>query len=132
MCIMYINYINVMKCKGIERSVDELVVELLETLSQQNPIDIRFDFEGDDSWSVITLFDNQDDSQLSLRYYGNEKFMVVAGAYNEEDEFEETAEMLLATSIQNLPEGCKLLLNKVRDDEKGMRLAGHYLLRKKG
>ena len=121
-----------MKCKGIERSVDELVVELLETLSQQNPIDIRFDFEGDDSWSVITLFDNQDDSQLSLRYYGNEKFMVVAGAYNEEDEFEETAEMLLATSIQNLPEGCKLLLNKVRDDEKGMRLAGHYLLRKKG
>lgn len=121
-----------MKCKGKDKSVNDLVFELLESLSQQNSIDIRFDFEGEDSWSVITLFDEQDDSQLSLRYYGNQKFMVVVGAYDEEDEFEEIAELLPDTIIDNLPEGCKVLLNKVRDDEKGMRLAGHYLLRKKG
>jgi hypothetical protein len=31
-----------------------------------------------------------------------------------------------------LPEGCRRLLEKVRDDEKGMRLAGHFLLKQKG
>jgi hypothetical protein len=31
-----------------------------------------------------------------------------------------------------LPEGCRLLMQKVRDDEKGLRLAGHFLLKQKG
>ena len=121
-----------MLIKGIERNTAEIVSELLETLSQQNQVDIRFDFEGEDSWSVITLFDEEDDSQLSLRYYGNQKYLIVAGAYDEEDDFVETAEALTDTLVSDLPEGCTLLLHKVRDDEKGMRLAGHFLLRKKG
>jgi len=121
-----------MLIKGIERTAAEIISELLETLSQQNQVDIRFDFEGEDSWSVITLFDEADDSQLSLRYYGNQKYLLVAGAYDEADDFVETAEVLSETIVSNLPEGCNLLMHKVRDDEKGMRLAGHFLLRKKG
>ncbi|MBU3743479.1 MAG: hypothetical protein FGM61_02885 [Sediminibacterium sp.] len=121
-----------MLIKGIERNVTEIISELLETLSQQNQVDIRFDFEGEDSWSVITLFDESDDSQLSLRYYGNQKYLLVAGAYDEDDDFVEVAEALSDAMVSDLPEGCTLLMDKVRDDEKGMRLAGHFLLRKKG
>lgn len=121
-----------MLIKGIERTASEIITELLEKLSQQNQVDIRFDFEGEDSWSVITLFDEEDDSQLSLRYYGNQKYVLVAGAYDESDDFVEVAEALTDTFVSNLPEGCTLLMHKVRDDEKGMRLAGHFLVRKKG
>ena len=57
---------------------------------------------------------------------------MVAGDYDEEDDFVENFEELTPELIQEIPEGCKILLHKVRDDEKGMRLAGHFLLRQKG
>jgi hypothetical protein len=56
----------------------------------------------------------------------------VKGAYDESDDFIEEMEWLSSEVSALLPEGCRRLLEKVRDDEKGMRLAGHFLLKQKG
>jgi len=121
-----------MLIQGKEINTAQVIQDLLERLSQLPQVDIRFDFEGEDTWSAITEFNEEDDSQLSIRYVGNDRLVVVAGAYDEEDDFIETVEELSEEIIQQIPEGCKILLHKVRDDKKGMRLAGHFLLRQKG
>lgn len=121
-----------MLIQGKEIKTAQVIQDLLERLSQLPQVDIRFDFEGEDTWSAITEFNEEDDSQLSIRYVGNDRLVVVAGAYDEKDDFIETVEELSEEIIQQIPEGCKILLHKVRDDEKGMRLAGHFLLRQKG
>jgi len=121
-----------MLIKGKEKNTAQVIQDLLERLSQLPQVDIRFDFEGEDTWAVLTEFDEQDDSQLSIRFLGNDRWLVVAGDYDEEDDFVENFEELTPELIQEIPEGCKILLHKVRDDEKGMRLAGHFLLRQKG
>jgi hypothetical protein len=107
------------------------VLALLERLSQLPQVDIRFDFEDQETWSVITEFDD-DDNQTSLRYYGSDRYAWVKGAYDESDDFIEEMEWLSSEVSALLPEGCRRLLEKVRDDEKGMRLAGHFLLKQKG
>jgi hypothetical protein len=121
-----------MLIKGKEKNTAQVIQDLLERLSQLPQVDIRFDFEGEDTWAVITEFDEKDDSQLSIRFLGTDRWLLVAGDYDEEDDFVEIFEELTPELIQEIPEGCKILLHKVRDDEKGMRLAGHYLLRQKG
>ena len=121
-----------MLIKGKEKNTAQVIQELLERLSQLPQVDIRFDFEGEDTWAVITEFDEKDDSQLSIRFLGHDRWLMVAGDYDEEDDFVENFEELTPELIQEIPEGCKILLHKVRDDEKGMRLAGHFLLRQKG
>ena len=121
-----------MLIKGKDKNTAQVIHDLLERLSQLPQVDIRFDFEGEDTWAVITEFDEKDDAQLSIRFLGNDRWLVVAGDYDEEDDFVETFEELTPEIVQEIPEGCKILLHKVRDDEKGMRLAGHYLLRQKG
>jgi len=121
-----------MLIKGKDKNTLQVIHDLLERLSQLPQVDIRFDFEGEDTWAVITEFDEKDDSQLSIRFLGNDRWLAVAGDYDEEDDFVETFEELTPEIIQEIPEGCKILLHKVRDDEKGMRLAGHFLLRQKG
>jgi len=118
--------------KGKDKNTAQVIHDLLERLSQLPQVDIRFDFEGEDTWAVITEFDEKDDAQLSIRFLGNDRWLVAAGDYDEEDDFVETFEELTSEIIQEIPEGCKILLHKVRDDEKGMRLAGHFLLRQKG
>jgi len=121
-----------MRIKGKDKNTAQVIHDLLERLSQLPQVDIRFDFEGEDTWAVITEFDEKDDAQLSIRFLGNDRWLVAAGDYDEEDDFVETFEELTSEIIQEIPEGCKILLHKVRDDEKGMRLAGHFLLRQKG
>jgi len=107
------------------------VLALLERLSQLPQVDIRVDFEDQETWSVITEFDD-DDNQISLRYYGGDRYAWVAGSYDDSDDFVETLEWLAPGMAEALPEGCRLLMQKVRDDEKGLRLAGHFLLKQKG
>lgn len=103
----------------------------LERLSKEPQIDIRFDFEDQETWSAITEFD-EDDNQTSLRYFGADRYAWVEGVYDDTDDFVEETQWLDQEVIASLPEGCRILLMKVRDDEKGMRLAGHFLLKQKG
>jgi len=111
---------------------DQLPVHaFLERISKEPQVDIRFDFEEQESWSVITEFDDND-NQTSVRYYGSDRYAWVKGAYDESDDFIEEMEWLSSEVSALLPEGCRRLLEKVRDDEKGMRLAGHFLLKQKG
>jgi hypothetical protein len=104
---------------------------LLVRLSEEPQVDIRFDFENQESWAAIIEFDDND-NQTSLRYYGGDRYAWVRGAYDESDDFIEELEWLSSEVSSLLPEGCRRLLEKVRDDEKGLRLAGHFLLKQRG
>ena len=81
-----------MLIKGKEKNTALVIQDLLERLSQLPQVDIRFDFEGEDTWAVLTEFDEKDDSQLSIRFLGNDRWLVVAGDYDEEEDFVETFE----------------------------------------
>jgi hypothetical protein len=104
---------------------------LLTRLSGAPQVEIRFDFEDQETWAALIEFD-EDDNQISLRYHGGDRYAWVEGAYDDTDEFIEEMSWLTPTDVAALPEGCRLLLKKVRDDEKGMRVAGQFLLQQKG
>jgi len=91
-----------MRIKGNDKNTAQVIHELLERLSQLPQVDIRFDFEGEDTWAVITEFDEIDDAQLSIRFLGNDRWLVVAGDYDEEDDFVETFEELTPEIIQEM------------------------------
>jgi hypothetical protein len=104
---------------------------LLIRLSELPQVEIRFDFEDQETWAALIEFD-EDDNQTSLRYHGGDRYAWVEGAYDDSDEFIEEMSWLTSDEVAALPEGCKLLLKKVRDDEKGIRVGGQFLLQQKG
>jgi hypothetical protein len=109
-----------------ERS-NELIAEVIKWATGKEPVEIRFEEDDDDQWSVITLYDYNGDKELSLRLHANEVYDLHLGYYDEDDEFIELAQSLSDGQKTSLPEKLKKVLKKVLDDEKGIRLPGILL-----
>jgi hypothetical protein len=106
---------------------NELITDLVKWLTRKAPIEIRFEDDDDDQWSITTLYDYKGDKELSLRLHANDIYELHVGYYDDDDEFIEIAEPLNEGQKANLPEKLKKVMKKVLDDEKGMRLQGDLL-----
>ena len=111
-----------------EKQSNEMIADLVKWATGKAPIDIRFEDDDDDQWSVITLYDYNGDKELSLRLHVNDVFNLHLGYYDDEDEFIEIVKPLNDAQKETLPEKLKKVMKKVLDDEKGIRVPGSLLV----
>ena len=105
----------------------ELIEKLVKYVLTNDPVEILFDFLKSDQWSIISMHQYEEDIQVSVRLHLNEHYDLYLGYYDDEDEFFEIIQPLTEEEKEMLPPKLKVIMKKVLNDEKGVRLAGHFL-----
>lgn len=107
----------------------ELIQNLVTEVIAKEKIEIRFEFEDNEQWSVVTTFVDEEDKEISLRLHANDLFNLYVGYYNDDDEFLEIIQPLTAEEKKIIPKGLRKIMEKVLADEQGMRVPGNLLSR---
>lgn len=105
----------------------EIIEKLVKKVVGKNPVEILFNYEDDDQWSIITTHEYEEDKEISLRLHANDSYELHVGYYDEDDEFFEVMKPLTEEEKKIIPEGLKKVMKKVLADEEGMRLSGNLL-----
>ena len=105
----------------------EMIEKLVSWVVSQDPVEIRFDFADADQWAVITMYEYEEDKEVSIRLHLNDHYDLYFGYYDDEDEFFEIIHPLTKEEKKILPEGLKKLMKNVLDKEEGMRIPGNFL-----
>ena len=106
-----------------------MIEKLVTYVVSQDPVEVRFDFLEQDQWAAITMFEYEEDKEVSVRLHTGDRYELYFGYYDDEDEFFEITQDLTEEEKKILPEGLKKVMKKVLDDEQGMRLPGNFLSR---
>jgi len=105
----------------------ELIEKLVKYVLTNDPVEILFDFLKDDQWAIISMHEYEEDIQVSLRLHLNDYYDLYLGYYDDEDEFFEIVKPLSEDEKEMLTPKLKVIMKKVLNDEKGVRLSGHFL-----
>jgi len=105
----------------------EMIEKLLTEVISKDPVEIRFEFEDNDQWSVISMHIYEEDKEISLRLHSGDRYELYFGYYDDEDEFFEITQLLTPEEKMMIPKGLQKLMGKVLADEQGMRLPGNFL-----
>jgi hypothetical protein len=111
----------------IKNHSGEMIENLVKEISGKDAVEIRFEFENDDQWSVVSTHNYKEDKEISLRLHANNHFELYFGYYNDDDEFFEIIQALTSEEKNILPKGLQKVMTKVLADEEGMRLPGNFL-----
>jgi len=106
-----------------------MIEKLVTWVVSQDPVEIRFDFQDNDQWAVVTMHIYEEDKEIALRLHANDQYNLYFGYYDDEDEFFEIIHALTEEEKKIIPEGLKKVMKKVLSDEEGMRLPGNFLSR---
>jgi hypothetical protein len=105
----------------------EMIEKLVTDVISKDAVEIRFDFEDNEQWSVISMHIYEEDKEISLRLHADDRYELYFGYYDEEDEFFEITQPLTPEEKKIIPKGLRKLMEKVLTDEQGMRLPGNFL-----
>lgn len=105
----------------------DMIENLVREVISKEKVEIRFEFEENEQWSVVTTFVEEEDKEISLRLHSNELFQLYVGYYDDQDEFLEILQSLTEKEKKIIPKGLKRIMEKVLSDEQGMRVPGHLL-----
>jgi hypothetical protein len=105
----------------------EMIEKLLVEVIGKDPVEVRFEFEDNDQWSVVSMHIYEEDKEISLRLHANDLYELYFGYYDDEDEFFEIIQPLSTEEKKIIPKGLKKIMEKVLADEQGMRLPGSLL-----
>ncbi len=107
----------------------ELIEKLVKYVVTQEPVEILFNYGEGDQWAIISMHEYEQDLEVSIRLHINDLYELYLGYYDEDDEFFEIIKPLAEEEKKQLPEKLRILMKKVLDDEKGVRFAGHLLIK---
>ncbi len=113
----------------IKNHSGEMIEKLVTQVLSNDPVEVRFNFEDVDQWSIITMHVYEEDKEISVRLHANDLYDLHFGYYDDEDEFFEITQALTEEEKKILPDGLKKVMKKVLSDEQGMRLPGNFLSR---
>jgi hypothetical protein len=105
----------------------EMIEKLVTEVISKEAAEVRFEFEDNEQWSVITMHIYEEDKEISLRLHSNDHYQLYFGYYNDEDEFLEITQSLTDEEKKIIPKGLQKVMEKVLSDEQGMRLPGNFL-----
>jgi hypothetical protein len=111
----------------VKNHAGELVEKLVTDIVTKQAVEVRFEFEDDDQWSVISMHNYDEDKEISLRLHASDKYELFLGYYDANDEFIELTQLLTPEEKKIIPKGLQKVLTKVLADERGMRLPGNLL-----
>ena len=106
-----------------------MIEKLVTWVVSQDPVEIRFDFQDNDQWAVVTMHIYEEDKEIALRLHTHDLYDLYFGYYDDKDEFFEIIHTLTEEEKKIIPEGLKKVMKKVLSDEEGMRLPGNFLSR---
>jgi hypothetical protein len=107
----------------------EMIEKLVSRVVSEDPVEVRFDFLEQDQWSMITMYEYEEDKEVSVRLHPGDQYELYFGYYDDEDEFFEITHPFTEEEKKILPEGLKKVMKKVLDDEQGIRISGNFLSR---
>lgn len=105
--------------------IERLVTEILT----QEAVDVRFDYEDDEQWSLVTIHIYEEDNEISLRLHSGDRFKLYFGYYDDKDDFHEIIKELSPEEAEGIPKALRKAMAKVLADEEGLRLPGNFLTR---
>jgi hypothetical protein len=111
----------------INNHAAKLIDQLLVHIIGEESVEIHFDFQDDDQWSIVSMHQYEEDLEISLRLHLNKKYDLYLGYYDDEDEFHELTHILTDAEVEQLPKGLQKLMNKVVGDEQGLRIKSEFL-----
>jgi hypothetical protein len=107
----------------------EMLEKLVTEVISQEAAEIRFEYEENVQWSVISMHNYEEDQEISLRLHAGDRYDLYFGYYDDQDEFFEIIQTLTPEEKKIIPNGLRKLMQKVLTDEQGMRLPGNFLSR---
>ena len=113
----------------VKNHAGKMIERLVTDVVTKNPVEIRFDFEDDDQWSVISMHIYEEDKEISIRLHANNRYELHFGYYDDDDEFFEITKTLTEDERDMIPKRLQKVMEKVLADEKGMRMPGNFLSR---
>ena len=113
----------------VKNHVAELIEKLVTDVVTKDTVEIRFDFEDDDQWAIISMHIYEEDKEISVKLHANNRYALYFGYYDDEDEFFEITKTLTEEEKDGLPKRIQKVMEKVLADEKGMRMPGNFLSR---
>jgi hypothetical protein len=114
----------------VKNHAGEMIEKLVTDVISKDAVEVRFEFEDNDQWSVISMHIYEEDKEISLRVHANDRYELFFGYYDEEDEFFEIIQPLTEEEKKVIPNGLRKVMAKVLADEQGMRLPGNFLSKK--
>jgi hypothetical protein len=103
--------------------VEKLVTEVVN----KDVVEVRFEFEDNEQWSLISMHIYEEDKEISLRLHANNRYELCLGYYDDKDEFFEITQPLTQEEKNLIPKKLIKVMEKVLADEQGMRLPGNFL-----
>ena len=111
----------------VKNHAGDLVEKLVTDVLTKEAVEVRFEFEDNDQWAVISMHIYEEDKEISLRLHANNKYQLHFGYYDDEDEFFEIDQLLTPEETDIIPKKLQKVMIKVLADERGMRLPGNFL-----
>ena len=105
----------------------EMIQQLISAIAKKNKADIRFEFEDNEQWSVITWHIEDEDKEISIRLNAYDTYHLHLGYYNVHDEFVEIIQKLTIEEKKMIPKALAKIMQKVLEDEQDMRVPGTLL-----
>jgi hypothetical protein len=113
----------------VKNHAGEMIEKLVTEILNKEAIDIRFEFEDNEQWSLVTIHLYEEDKEISLRLHTGDRYELYFGYYDDKDDFHEITKDLSEDEKNVIPKGLKKAMTKVLGDERGLRLPGNFLSR---
>lgn len=111
----------------VRNHTGEIVERLLTDILAKDDFEINFDYEDNDQWSVVKIHIYEEDKEISLQLHANGDYELHFGYYDDEDEYHELIKKLTEEQVSIIPKGLQKAMQKVVNDESGMKLPGNFL-----
>jgi hypothetical protein len=111
----------------VKNHAGEMIEKLVTDVLSKDVVEVRFEFEDNEQWSVISMHIYEEDKEISLRLHANDRYELYFGYYDDEDEFFEIIQPLTSEEIKVIPKRLQKVMEKVLSNEEGLRLPGNFL-----
>ena len=106
-----------------------LVEKLVTEVVNKDSVEVHFEDEEDEQWSVIKIHIYEEDKEMAIRLLSEGRWVLQFGYYDDDDEFIELLQPLTQVEIDLIPKGLQKVMLRVLASEEGLRLPGNFLSR---
>ncbi|MFN4313738.1 MAG: hypothetical protein ACK4E0_05550 [Chitinophagaceae bacterium] len=106
----------------IKKHPGTLLEKIVNELSSQESVDIYFEDTDEDQWAAVKIHLYEEDKEMALQLYSEDRWVLQLGYYDSEDEFIELFQELTPAEVKMVPISLQKLMQKVVMDEEGLRV----------
>ena len=115
----------------VSENASVLIGDLVKWAVAADQVDIHHDYLDNTEWAALTMHLEEDDQEVTIRLYNDNRFVLHFGYYDDKDDFIELEQNLSDEQLALLPEALPKFMQHVLDKEEGVCIPGSLLLRKK-